>query len=140
MADGTLLLSIGLCAIMLIASYLVYRLRKSRPPVEKEESYGVVLAAVLALFGLLLGFTMQTAMNGLVLEWQLTLRELNASGTAYLRIDLLPENDQPEIRYLFRNYLDERLHAADIVRSGASPEQAMRKALQAEHKKYGTGR
>lgn len=127
-----LLLSGGLCAGMLISSYAIYRLRKHRAPLDTEESYGVILAAVLALLGLLLGFTMQSAMNGLVLEWQLTLSELNAVGTAYLRVDLLPEQDQPKIRELFRSYLAYRLHVADIVASGSNPEQAMREALQSE--------
>lgn len=127
-----LLLSGGLCAGMLILSLVIYRLRKRRPALETEESYGVILAAVLALLGLLLGFTMQTAMNGLVLEWQLTLSEINAVGTAYLRIDLLPEQDQPQIRELFRRYLAYRLHVVDIVSSGSNPEQAIHEALQNE--------
>lgn len=127
-----LLLSAGLCASMLVSSYVVYRLRKHRPPLDTEESYGVILAAVLALVGLLLGFTMQAAMNGLVLEWQLTQREMNAVGTAYLRIDLLPKQDQPQIRELFRRYLADRLHAADIVASGSNADHAIREALKKE--------
>jgi hypothetical protein len=37
--------------------------------------------------------------------------EANAIGTAYLRLDLLPAGDQPEIRHLFHEYLDARLGA-----------------------------
>ena len=35
--------------------------------------------------------------------------EANAIGTTYLRIDLLPADAQPELRELFRRYLDLRL-------------------------------
>jgi hypothetical protein len=40
-------------------------------------------------------------------------QEASAIGTAYLRLDLLPANSQPEIRHLFREYLDARLRAYD---------------------------
>jgi len=39
----------------------------------------------------------------------LIVQEANAIGTAYLRLDVLPINDQPEIRRLFREYLDARI-------------------------------
>ena len=35
--------------------------------------------------------------------------EANATGTAYLRLDLLPADAQPELRELFRRYIDVRL-------------------------------
>jgi hypothetical protein len=35
--------------------------------------------------------------------------EANAIGTAYLRIDLLPSDVQPEMQQLFRRYLDTRI-------------------------------
>ncbi len=35
--------------------------------------------------------------------------EANAIGTAWLRLDLLPADAQPELRELFRQYLDSRL-------------------------------
>jgi len=39
----------------------------------------------------------------------LVVDEANAIGTAYLRVDLLPADVQPEVRDLFRRYLDSRL-------------------------------
>jgi hypothetical protein len=36
-------------------------------------------------------------------------REANAIADAYMRIDLLPGAEQPEVRHLFREYLDARL-------------------------------
>ncbi len=39
--------------------------------------------------------------------------EANAIGSAYLRVDLLPIDQQPEMRRLFRQYLDARLGVYD---------------------------
>jgi hypothetical protein len=40
---------------------------------------------------------------------ELIVQETNAIGTAWLRLDLLPEATQPQIRDAFRAYLDARL-------------------------------
>jgi hypothetical protein len=37
--------------------------------------------------------------------------EVNAIGTAYMRLDLLPTESQPHLRELFRKYMDSRLEA-----------------------------
>lgn len=42
---------------------------------------------------------------------QLIIGEANAIGTAYLRLDELPASDQPEMRHLFREYVDARVAA-----------------------------
>ena len=64
-----------------------------------------------ALLGLLLGFSFAGATSRLESRRQLIVREANAIGTAYLRLDLLPASDQPDIRRLFRDYLDARVQA-----------------------------
>ena len=46
---------------------------------------------------------------------QLIVQEANAIGTAYLRLDLLPVNDQPGLRHLFRDYLDTRLRVHEAL-------------------------
>ena len=38
-------------------------------------------------------------------------QEANDIGTAYLRVDLLPDSTQPALRILFRSYLDARIGA-----------------------------
>lgn len=42
---------------------------------------------------------------------QLIVGEANAIGTAYLRLDVLPASEQPEMRRLFREYVSARLRA-----------------------------
>jgi Protein of unknown function (DUF4239) len=75
------------------------------------EGTGTIEAALFALLGLLLGFSFAGATSRLDSRHQLIVREANAIGTAYLRLDLLPASDQQEIRHLFRDYLDARVRA-----------------------------
>jgi hypothetical protein len=53
----------------------------------------------------------------------LTTREANAIGTAYLRLDLLPEEAQPMLREEFRRYVDTRIdyfaHILDLKQARA---------------------
>jgi len=72
-------------------------------------------SAVLALLGLLLGFQFAGAANRLETRRQIVVKEANAIGTAYLRIDLLPADEQPQMRELFRTYTSLRIK---MVESG----------------------
>ena len=72
---------------------------------------GVVEGAVFGLLALLIGFTFSSAATRFDGRRQLIVQEVNAIGTAWLRIDLLPEASQPAIRDGFRRYLDARLAA-----------------------------
>jgi hypothetical protein len=65
--------------------------------------------AVFGLLGLIVAFTFSGAASRLEDRRNLITEEANAIGTTYLRIDLLPEDTQPEMRELFRRYLDLRL-------------------------------
>jgi hypothetical protein len=66
-------------------------------------------AATFALLGLLLGFAFSGALGRFDTRRGLIVQEANAIGTAYLRLDLAPTDDQPELRRLFREYLDARI-------------------------------
>jgi hypothetical protein len=73
------------------------------------EGGGAIEAAVFALLGLLLGFSFAGGASRLDTRRELIVREANAIGTAYLRVDMLPEDAQPQLRRAFREYLDIRL-------------------------------
>jgi hypothetical protein len=82
---------------------------------------GAIESAIFALFGLLLAFTFSGAVSRYDTHRQLNLEESNDIGTAYLRLDLLPPDTQPELRRLFRDYTNSRLHLYDTVSLEVSP-------------------
>ena len=84
-----------------------FRLRRR----EEKASSGLstIDGAVFGLMALLLGFSFSGAVTRFDTRRDLIVHETNAIGTAWLRIDLLPEAAQPQIRNDFRAYLDTRL-------------------------------
>jgi hypothetical protein len=68
-----------------------------------------VEGAVFGLLGLLLAFTFSGAASRFDARRQQIVEEANNIGTAYLRIDLLPSIAQPELREMFRRYVDSRI-------------------------------
>ena len=72
---------------------------------------GTIEGAVFALLGLLVAFTFSGAASRFDTRRNLVVEEVNAIGTAYLRLDLLPTDAQPALRDLFRRYVDSRMEA-----------------------------
>src|SRR4051812_20653426 len=70
---------------------------------------GAVEASIFTLLGLLVAFTFQGAAARFDARRTLVVEEANNIGTAWLRIDLLPAEQQPAMRGLFRQYVDSRL-------------------------------
>ncbi len=70
---------------------------------------GTIEAAVFALLGLLIAFTFSGAVSRFDNRRNLIVEEANAIGTAYLRLDLLPDGAQPALREEFRRYVEYRL-------------------------------
>jgi len=111
-AHAAVIISVALFVGILVClevGYRVGRRSNAKHPDTAHEGIGVIEAAVFALLGLLLGFSFAGGTSRLETKRQLIVEEANAIGTAYLRLDELPANDQPEIRRLFRDYLDARL-------------------------------
>ncbi len=105
-------LGLALFVAMLASLEIGFRvgLRKAaKDPDESEGGTGAIEAAVFALFGLLLAFSFSGATARLDARRAMIVSEANAIGTAYLRIDLLPDADQPAMRDLFRMYVDSRI-------------------------------
>jgi hypothetical protein len=82
--------------------------RLARDPEGVPQGAGPVEAAVFGLLGLLLAFTFSGAASRFEARRHLITDEANAIGTAYLRVDLLPSDAQPELRQLFRRYVEVR--------------------------------
>jgi hypothetical protein len=82
---------------------------------------GAIEGAIFALLGLLIAFTFSGAATRFENRRHLIVEEANDIGTAYLRIELLPAETQPEMRDLFRQYVDARLsiyqHLTDVAKA-----------------------
>ena len=108
----TFLVAGGLFLGMLLLQELGRRAGARRLVLDPEgarHGLGVVEGAVFSLLGLLLAFTFSGAASRFDGRRLLIIDEANDIGTAYLRIDLLPESAHPVMRELFRKYLDSRL-------------------------------
>jgi hypothetical protein len=122
-----LIAACGLFLGMLLCFQLGRRIgvaRLARDPNGVATGSAPVEAAVFGLLGLLLAFTFSGAASRFEERRLLIGREANAIGTAYLRVDLLPSDSQPEIRELFRRYLDARVatyrNAEDAIATDAT--------------------
>jgi hypothetical protein len=94
--------------------------RVARDPEGMAKGAGPIEGAVLGLLGLLLAFTFSGAASRFEARRTTIGEEANAIGTAYLRIDMLPNDAQPEIRQLFRQYLGARMAAYGNVADSAA--------------------
>jgi hypothetical protein len=82
--------------------------RLKHDPNGLAKGVGAAESAVFGLLGLIIAFTFSGAASRFEERRHLITQEANAVGTAYLRLDLLPSDSQPEMRDLFRRYLDLR--------------------------------
>jgi hypothetical protein len=76
---------------------------------------GPLEGAIFGLLGLLVAFTFSGAASRFDTRRDLIVKEANAIGTAYLRLDLLPAAAQPALRDSFREYVDTRLRAYRLI-------------------------
>ena len=80
---------------------------------------GTVQGGLLGLLGLLLAFSFATAAGRFADRQELTLRESNAIGTAYLRADLLPPPHADALRTALKSYVMARIAFYD---AGSDPD------------------
>jgi hypothetical protein len=97
--------------------------RIARGDVPSGQGNAAIEGSLFALLGLLVAFTISGGESRLNVRRDLTTREANAIGTAYLRLDLLPEEAQPILREEFRRYVDTRIdyfaHILDLKQARA---------------------
>ncbi|HVN44648.1 MAG TPA: hypothetical protein VMT66_05300 [Steroidobacteraceae bacterium] len=103
-----LLLFLGML-IMLEAGRRLGGVRRQRESDSDRSNLGPIEGAVFAVFGLLMAFTFSGAATRFNEKRMLIAQEVNAVQTAYLRLQLLPQEPRTALQDLFRNYLDSRL-------------------------------
>lgn len=108
------LFALGLLAGMLLMLEVGRRSGRRQllsDPEGAREGTGTIEGAVFGLLGLIIAFTFSGAASRFDERRALIVEEINAIGTAYLRLDLLPPQLQLPLRQSFRDYVDARLAA-----------------------------
>jgi len=103
-----LLLFVGAVACQLLGHRFGAR-RLERGEAARGEGTSAIEASLFALLGLLIAFEVSGGEARLNVRRELIIREATAIGTAYQRLDLLPESAQPRLREEFRRYVDARI-------------------------------
>jgi hypothetical protein len=86
-----------------------------------EDGEGYSVSAILGLLALLTGFTFSLAIDRFETRRQLVLEHANAIGTAYLRIQLLPEPHRARLSGLIVEYTDNAISLASAPPGNAPP-------------------
>lgn len=114
------LLGILLCASMFAAAWTGFALRKYAqrrdPDFEQRQNdtqEGYIVSAVLALLGLLIGFTFSLVLDRYEARRLLVIEDANAIETLYLRAQLLDEPHRSHISNLLNLYVDNHLALAE---------------------------
>jgi hypothetical protein len=103
-----------LFAVLVAASRIGYWLGGRARDDEMERSRAATWqTALLALSGLLIGFTFSMADSRFEARKQIVLAEANSIGTAYLRTRMIDDAAGEELRTLLRRYVDVRLGFED---------------------------
>jgi hypothetical protein len=91
------------------AGFCLGRKPDQQTSADTRSQISTVEAGILGVLALLLGFTTSMAVTRFEARKHLVLEEANAIGTAYLRTQLLPENEGKEIAGLLRAYANIRV-------------------------------
>ena len=103
--------AILIAVLLLGAGEAGYQVARRKGDFEKSDE-GHVLSAMLALLGLLVGFTFSIAVNRHEQRRVLVVEEANAIETEYLRTLMMPEPYRSRLAELLRRYVDARLALA----------------------------
>ncbi|HKR82967.1 MAG TPA: hypothetical protein VJS37_02265 [Terriglobales bacterium] len=106
--------------------------RRAKESESERGSLGTIEGAVFAVFGLVLAFTFSGAASRFNEKRAMIAEEANCIETAYLRLSLLGESAQPELRDLFRRYVDSRIETYRLLPNldAATGKMAESKSLQ----------
>lgn len=121
--------------VFLEAGWQWARSVKKQDPDGFAQGIGAFEGAIYGLMGLLVAFTFSGAATRFEDRRHLIVEEANAIGTAYLRLDLLPASSQPELRDLFRHYVDSRITVMgriedkDVTRIQMAKEQTLQNEI-----------
>ena len=100
----TVLLLAGMLILLEAGRQLGIKCRQQDPKGD-QGNLGIIESAIFALFGLVIAFTFSGAVSRFNEKRMLIAEEVNSIETAYLRLHLIPQDVQPGLRELFRQYV-----------------------------------
>lgn len=107
------LMALSFLGAMALACEIGHRLgARSRASEKTKALVPTVAASILALLGLLLGFTMSMSVSRYDARRRFVLEEANAIRTSYLRAQALPSPENDEFQALMRQYAEVRLRTS----------------------------
>jgi hypothetical protein len=123
----------GLIAAVLFVSMaaaieLGYRIGGRKKPFANEaarEHINGIQGSILGILALLLGFTFSLALQRFDSRSEGVVDEANAIGTAYLRVQLLPQAMRQEIQGRFRDYVDLRIQESSMTPAASAERDAL---------------
>lgn len=127
------LFSLFLFAGILVMMEIGRRIGAQRLVKEGElatKGFGAVEGAVFALLGLILAFSFSGALARFDARRQDVVNEANNIGTAWLRVDMLPESAKPRMRELFQRYLDSRIKTYQCVPDMKSVQSELNRSME----------
>ena len=97
--------------VLWLAGWIGWSLLRRKRALDEDsrQDFGFILAGLLTLLALLIGFSFSMAMGRYDLRKTYEEAEANAIGTEYVRVDLLPATDAANIQALLRKYLEQRI-------------------------------
>jgi hypothetical protein len=115
-----LLASIVVLGLSMEGGYRLGQWRHARKPDEREQPVAAIVASMLGLLALVLGFTFHLAASRFDARRLAVLEEANAIGTTYLRARLLSEPERSEVARLLREYVEVRLRGMQEGKTAAA--------------------
>ena len=104
----SIVLFVGMTILFAAGRKLGLRRHLEESPGERE-SLGTIEGALFGMFALLMAFTFSGAAQRFSEKKALINQEVGFTRTAYLRLQLVPENERVALEELFRRYVDSRL-------------------------------
>ncbi|MDD5209264.1 MAG: hypothetical protein PHV36_07760 [Elusimicrobiales bacterium] len=102
---------------MLLCMEAGRRLALKKGALEDSPGAGAIEGAVFALLGLLIAFTFAGAYSRVEARNLAAIKEANAIGTAYMRLDLLPPAAGAKLKPLLRDYTAARTEEYKVIRN-----------------------
>ena len=107
--------------------------QQARGPDPAKDGDAFAMTSVLGLLALLIGFTFSIALSRYESRRELVVKEANAIGTTWLRMQLLDAPERTRMEDLLRRYVDARIAFGEAASANAEVAQYQRtEALQAQ--------